>query len=699
MSLSTVSVSFVADTAQFIVGLEKIKKSSNLLTKQFSLDSKTMGAALVGATTVVVASFAAMAAGIAAGVGVSISKISELHDEAIKLGISAESFQALGFSAREAGVDMGAFRTAFSHITKLLDQAGDGNEKAISTFNQLGLNFREMQNLSPDQRFAKISQAMGKMTDANQKAVIGAELFGKQYRELRPLLEGGTKAIGENAIAAASLGQLLSDVDVNNIDDAGDSIGRLKETFLGFFNIAAAVMAPFIKSVIDPFIKWLQDGNKLFDAVRIAATLFYVPLRAIALIVDVIIAAFNGLKAVVYGIGTAFLFVAEKSVAGWNEMLKTVSAVYNLITQKMNDLTGSKINPINWNLDSVEEGVSITRKALGDLAVESANAISQNWGKAVGAIDRGFDMVLTKINQVEAGAVAAAANVGKSFEEAVTKSGRVPTLEEILNVWGIPSPAQLSAFITEMKLAKDVAMGMAGNKIDPSYKIKLEQEKLEAINNYRDINGQKVISDELYTANKKKLDKELSDSQLDIWKTNNPLMARANDYMIDFADSMSQAIANGESMSKFFANFFKKMLIDIVAMIVKWMILTMLMTIVGAVNPAAGAAFGKMAGLIQGKAKGGDVSGGTPYIVGEQGPELFVPGNNGYIVPSGDLSTEGGKAIVVNQNIIVNAGVSQTVRAEMAQFMPVIKQQAIQGVMEMSRRGGSFPKAVRGQTT
>ncbi|MGB1285233.1 MAG: phage tail tape measure protein, partial [Aggregatilineales bacterium] len=39
----------------------------------------------------------------------------------------------------------------------------------------------------------------------------------------------------------------------------------------------------------------------------------------------------------------------------------------------------------------------------------------------------------------------------------------------------------------------------------------------------------------------------------------------------------------------------------------------------------------------EGRATGGPVSGGTPYIVGEEGPELFVPGASGNIVPNGQM--------------------------------------------------------------
>jgi hypothetical protein len=41
------------------------------------------------------------------------------------------------------------------------------------------------------------------------------------------------------------------------------------------------------------------------------------------------------------------------------------------------------------------------------------------------------------------------------------------------------------------------------------------------------------------------------------------------------------------------------------------------------------------------RASGGPVSGNTPYMVGEQGPELFVPSSGGSIVPNNQLSSHG----------------------------------------------------------
>ena len=61
--------------------------------------------------------------------------------------------------------------------------------------------------------------------------------------------------------------------------------------------------------------------------------------------------------------------------------------------------------------------------------------------------------------------------------------------------------------------------------------------------------------------------------------------------------------------------------------------------------------------MIDGKAMGGSVAAGTPYIVGEQGAELFVPGAAGTILPAGSFGGMGGN-IVVNNNQVNQSATS-----------------------------------------
>lgn len=77
----------------------------------------------------------------------------------------------------------------------------------------------------------------------------------------------------------------------------------------------------------------------------------------------------------------------------------------------------------------------------------------------------------------------------------------------------------------------------------------------------------------------------------------------------------------------------------------------------GAVGGVAGAAnsFGSNFDLKRYfKAEGGPVSRNSPYVVGEQGPELFVPGSSGRIIPNNELSFGGGGSGAAVQVVISN---------------------------------------------
>ena len=54
-----------------------------------------------------------------------------------------------------------------------------------------------------------------------------------------------------------------------------------------------------------------------------------------------------------------------------------------------------------------------------------------------------------------------------------------------------------------------------------------------------------------------------------------------------------------------------------------------------------------LAGISGSRANGGPVMGGSSYLVGERGPELFTPGSSGNITPNGAM---GGNTITVNVN-------------------------------------------------
>lgn len=157
-------------------------------------------------------------------------------------------------------------------------------------------------------------------------------------------------------------------------------------------------------------------------------------------------------------------------------------------------------------------------------------------------------------------------------------------------------------------------------------------------------------------------------------------------------DGMTDALTAGITGAANFADAMKSMAKSVVDSLIKMLVQKYI------VDKAFGAITGFFGGgsatPASGKAIGGSVQAGQPYMVGERGPELFVPNSQGSIVPNGNLG--GGGGVVVNQTINVSTGVQQTVRAEIATLMPQIANAAKGAVADARMRGGGYSKALVG---
>lgn len=86
----------------------------------------------------------------------------------------------------------------------------------------------------------------------------------------------------------------------------------------------------------------------------------------------------------------------------------------------------------------------------------------------------------------------------------------------------------------------------------------------------------------------------------------------------------------------------------------------------------------------EGREKGGPVTAGKSYIVGEKRAELFTPGANGVITPYVPNSSGVGELTNVFQ---ISTGVSDTVRAEIGRLIPAITQMSVNAVRSAMAEG------------
>jgi hypothetical protein len=146
------------------------------------------------------------------------------------------------------------------------------------------------------------------------------------------------------------------------------------------------------------------------------------------------------------------------------------------------------------------------------------------------------------------------------------------------------------------------------------------------------------------------------------------------------AGAFENAILSGEKLR----DTIKALARDLLALLFRQQITEPLAKALGASSFFAGFFGGPRAG-------GGPVGAGTAYLVGEKGPELFVPNASGSIIPNQRISAGGGGGgPTVNVNYHIAAGVT---RAELVPILETERKRLKAEIPDMVRRGGAYRAA------
>jgi hypothetical protein len=165
-------------------------------------------------------------------------------------------------------------------------------------------------------------------------------------------------------------------------------------------------------------------------------------------------------------------------------------------------------------------------------------------------------------------------------------------------------------------------------------------------------------------------------------------------------DTIVDAFLRGKAGALDFKNILRELIISIQKTIIQTLILDQVNkfvkdTITGIFAPKAPVSTKPFQFPNPHKAGGGQAQTGTPTVVGERGPELFVPHTSGVVKNNADTKqmVGSGGGVSITQNLNFAVGVTNTVRAEVMNMLPAIQQSTVNAVAEAKQRGGKFSKA------
>jgi tape measure domain-containing protein len=136
---------------------------------------------------------------------------------------------------------------------------------------------------------------------------------------------------------------------------------------------------------------------------------------------------------------------------------------------------------------------------------------------------------------------------------------------------------------------------------------------------------------------------------------------------------------------------------DLLATIGKMLMMYGIAQALGALGGGAGNPQGILSFLARGfgyRANGGPVTGGSPYVVGERGPELFVPGTGGSVVSNNDLRSAMGSAPGMGGSPVLNMSFETTSIGG----VEYVSRDQLELAMAATRRQAARDGAQRGMT-
>ena len=192
---------FGADVGPFKSGLDQMRGE----VKAFSGSVKGMIAGAFGGAAV-----ASWAKGM-------IEDFARIQDIADRFGVSAETVQRLGYSAKMSGTDAETAAKGYTKLMQSVAEAENGSEAALNAFATLGITVEEFKKLSPEQQLVALAKGLEDSGNGTQAFNAVLKLLGKSGAEIMPMLTQGVAALMDQLqrapVAGGSAVKAIADLD------------------------------------------------------------------------------------------------------------------------------------------------------------------------------------------------------------------------------------------------------------------------------------------------------------------------------------------------------------------------------------------------------------------------------------------------------------------------------------------------------
>lgn len=675
--VARLSALFGLDTKEFEAGAKKISRELDNIEKRFDTVSK------VGA-----AAFAVLS-------GAALNYADDAVDAADANEVAIDTFIVLGRSLEKAGGQAANAGKALSSFATFIDRAVTGSKEAQDRLKSLGITFQDLKFATQEELFNRVLKSIAAIKDPITRNAAAMEAFGRAAKGVNiQALAAGLAAGDENARKQAEGMKAAADA-AQNLEDA------YRDLLLAF-NTA---FGPIIRDTTEWFRKMSADGDftRNIKALGAAMLATFGSAKLLASIRALQVALSAGLLGIILGLASlalpviTFLFVRksertvgdiDKEIAGYeNNNSRDAQLIRQRLQQERAallqagksrgrtagsatyaEIYGPRVQQRNEPKNLEAEALAKALAAAQARAAEEAIKLYEANEKVTNSFIRGNritnENLMLRINSIGLSEEQAAllnneAQATQRMHDALAaldiealnyaeqaESIRNASAEQLAQQQALTTEyyrqAEALRMITEREAERERASDDLRTVMRDLYgetdanKAKLGE--YEAILDMAFKNG--TIDAKLYSealAGVRFKYSELGQAiQRNVITPQQAVAQQVDSLFSNMGNALDEFVRSGKLS---FSDFARSVIQDLIRIQLRAQATQFL-------GSALGSVFGGGISL-PGRAAGGPVSGGQPYIVGERGPELFVPSASGNIIPNGSM----GGGVINNYNI------------------------------------------------
>ena len=574
----------------------------------------------------------------------AITAADDIGDMAETIGLAASEFQGLAAIAKEAGIEQEALAKSFMIFNRGLGDAARGTGSAKDALKAMGIAIKDSAgNLRSSQDiFYDVADALQKYKTEAERASLLNDLFGKSGAKLALIFKQNSAGIKEEIERLKSLNQFLGDDLIANADSAEKALNEMDRAVKVLSDSFVLKLAPAIALVANEMTRLISGaGTKIpspgeFQKMSMAEKWKHMPSPG-----DI-----NKMMR------EAAPQIGWEGSVGYTKKptptltLEDTDAIEKAASER--EKTLKDLDKYFSELAKMErEGLNDRELSLLDGLAREVRAEQMAMEGRIDALKKGRDELLADENLLAAEKQRIIAGTDKAIEsEAITSLSRIARMTRDANAEIIES---------NRKKNEEILQGII--ELDEAERQAVAQRKQYFTDFANDIEDRNMSFMQVYKQDMATLTAGFQTGFLDeeTFKNSTKILTDEYNGWIEASRRTAQTMEGSFSdlffgalqgnLDNFVENFIAAM-DRIIADLAARNLFNWLAGSLGGGGGIGGFLFGG------GRAAGGPVSAGRAYMVGERGPEMFLPAVSGRIEPGG----RGG--VVINMTVNANDAAS-----------------------------------------